>query len=242
MEIRVRQLFGRSFWLWLVASIIATLSIFLSGGKLAKPASSLIMAGFVVGPLRDWTYSLTVWGLDTATSLNTPLRNNLRAFLTYRHLYDEGRARVRNDGVYRILRSTVTMLCAILGLCFLVFQGTSANIVQTILRTIELSITGQIKAWRWLLWIFLLSGYAYVLIMNARRVLNGRRWYPIMLIGAMYIKTILTALLLRFSLRLLGAWLMYRTVGIIFIVVTIFIVLWRVRHTPPTPPAPPTAP
>ena len=232
-----KRVFNKFFWVWFVSTIILVGAMLIAGQPYAKGMAAVIMASFMVLPVRDWMYRFLVWAIDYVSSINTNFKDRINPHATYNRLVDPSK-REENVGFYRSLKVAINIVCVILALLWLVFQGTSFNVVYAWLHTIEFIFRGKIGFLALLIYILITLAFIYLVYWFVGQVLNGNLydssgrldwsscWWKIAIaVGGFYAKILLSGLLLKFTAGMIGSSLIFWTV-----VVGFPIVVFEVRN------------
>lgn len=232
-----KKIFNKFFWVWFVATILLVGAMLITGQPLAKSFAATIMALFMLLPVRDWIYRFLVWAIDYVSSINTNFKDRINPHATYNRLVDPSK-REENVGFYRSLKVAIGIICLILALLWLVFQGTSFNVVYAWLHTIEFIFRGKIGFLALLFYVLITLGYIYMVYWFVGQVLNGNLyddsgrldwrscWWKIAIaVVGFYAKIIISGLLLKFTAGMIWSNLVFWT-----IVVGLPIAVFEVRN------------
>ena len=246
-----KRIFSGWFWAWLILAIVMVVGMLIVGTNnnvAVKGMAATIMATLMLLPVRDWMYRFIVWAIDYVSSINTNFKDRINPYATYNRLVEPTK-REENVGFYRTLKFVIGVICVILALLWLVFQGTSLNVVYTFLHTWEFIFRGKVGFLAILVYILLTLGFCYLVYWFIGQVLNGElyvndgsgridwghSWWKILLmIGGLYAKIIIGGLLMRYTGAMLWSAVSFWTVVIGFpiLIFEVWRLVQRLRGTP----------
>ncbi len=233
--IKMRSLFSNWFIAWAIISIILVI-IFCLFPWLLSPdtGSQIIMATFMLMPVRDWAFRFFVWIIEYMATINATFRVYAKKLFTIRGLDTD---KVTLDGRhYMILKAIISFITLIMALFWIVFRSASHYAVLTFLNTIEFIVRGKISPIALLLYLiifgaFIIGLWRYILSITSKEMYeevenddddddddfdneptvsirynwSKALWQSALMLAAYYLKIILTAVLLKYTLKMFGA-------------------------------------
>ena len=237
-SITLKQLFRRSFWIWLLTSVVLVVA-FCFYPPLVRPFCGVIMALLFLLPIREWAYELLTWEIDWLTSKNTDVKDALNPTFTLNTLTDP-KKRFQNDGAYRGLRFIILVACTIIALAWMMFQNAAANVVYAVLHTLEYIVRGRIGWGALFIWTLVEVAGVYHIYWSAGQLLKGKlyerdideegkvtfsfditkSWWRIaIMLGGFYLRIIVSGLLLKFTFGMIWSAMCLWTVVVILVLV-----------------------
>ena len=238
LGITLKQLFRKSFWIWLGISL-ACVVVFCFYTPLVRPFCGVIMALFFLLPVREWVYWFISWEIDWMTSKNTDVKDDLNPIFSFNTLTDP-KTRFQNDGAYRGLRFIVFIACAVIALAWMMFQNAAANVVYAVLHTLEYIVRGRISWGALFFWSLVEIAGAYHIYWSAGQILKGKLYYRdidedgkvvfsfditeswwriAIMLGGFYLRIIVSGLLLKFTFGMIWSAMCLWTVIVILVLV-----------------------
>lgn len=242
-----KKIFSGWFWIWAIVSIILVGAMLIVGHNkaAANGMAAAIMALLMVLPVRDWMYRFIVWAIDYVSSINTNFKDRINPHATYNRLVDPTK-REENVGFYRSLKVVIGVITVILALLWLVFQGTSFNVVYAFLHTVEFILRGKIGWLALLVYILITIGYIYAVYRFVGLVLNGELydstgsidwqhswWMIALMVAIFYFKIIFSGVLLKFTAAMIFSEVIFWTVVVGFPILIFEIWNFIQRHRNP---------
>lgn len=245
-----KKLFNGWFWSWLGLTVLLVVAMMIVGKQPhTSNMAAVIMATFMLLPVRDWMYRGIVWAIDYVASIKTGFRKRIYPHTTYTTMGNQ-KDHVVNPGFYRTLKVIVGVICLVLALLWLVFKGTSFNVVYAWLHTIEFLFRGRISWLALLIYVLLTIAFLYMVYWAVGQILNGelyngttgridwkKAWWKILImVLGFYAKIIISGMLLSFTAMMIVASVRFWTIVVGFPILIFEIWIFIQRHrTPPTP-------
>ena len=173
-KVQLKKIFAWPFWIWVIIAVTLSITILMTPSH-REVLSSIIIASFAVLPARSWAYRLSVWLVDYVSSNNTDVRDKLNPHATYNRLL-KPTERVENPGFYRALWFLTFIVSLVIALLWMVFKGTSFNIVYAWLRSIEFLVTGKYSPLRILLLLLLKTSYICSIVAFIGQILKAKMY------------------------------------------------------------------
>lgn len=227
MKKLIKKITGVGMWAMLAAVCVAC--IFLGFGN-PKMLSALILSTFFIFPVRAWTYSLLVWGIETLASNSEKFKKRIYVWATMNPLVSKkDDERKVNAGFYNLLKIAIWMLTIFVALLLWIFQGTSLNIVYAVCHSVvtifkNLSVGNAWQRASVLFWIFgVFGGFWTTMVVMLLRIARGKmsiRRDIIISITAFVLSRIFTYLCLSYTMEMVWAdiclWLLLFSPIVIF--------------------------
>ena len=246
---KAKAVFNKWFWIWIAIAAALLITMIVVGNqdgdntRLMYGLASVIMASFMVMPIRDWLYRLFVWAIDYVSSINTKFKDRVNQHATYNRLVNP-LIREENVGFYRTLKYVINFITLIMALLWLVFNRTSFHVVYAFLHTWEFIFRGKISYLAILANLLLTLGFIWLVWWFVGQFLTGKLhdddgrinwpsawWKILIMVIGFFAKIIISAILKKYTSDMLIAKLVFwcTTVGIPLIVGIISGIVRRYR-------------
>lgn len=251
------KVFNGWFWAWVGIAVALLAAMLIIGNEnhdnttVLQLLSGMILALFMVMPVRNWAYRLVVWALDYVSSINTRFKDRINQHATYNRMINP-LVREENVGFYRAVKIVINLITTILALNWLVFTRTSFNIVYAFIHTWEFIFAGKISYLAMLLFVLLKAVLGYLIFWFVGHVLKGTLYKPdgsidwpkswwkilIMVVG-FFVEVIGAGLLMKYTPDMLLHKVFFWTASVSFPIiiaeVSRLIGIYKKRHASPAP-------
>jgi len=251
------KVFNGWFWSWVGISLALLAAMLIIGNENHTNTNTLqllagmILALFMLMPIRNWAYRFVVWALDYVSSINTRFKDRVNQHATYNRMINP-LVREENVGFYRAVKIGINMITTILALNWLVFNRTSFNIVYAFVHTWEFIFAGKISYLAMLIFVLLKAAFVYLIFWFAGNVLKGtlykadgsidwsKSWWKILImVVTFFVEVIGAGLLMRYTPEMLGHKVFFWTASVSFPIliaeISRLVGIYKKRHAPPTP-------
>jgi len=229
------KVFNKWFWSWVaIATVLLAVMLLLGNENNEKTAiiqllAGMILALFMVMPIRDWTYRLAAWAFDYVSSIDTTFKDRVNQHATYNRLINP-LVREENVGFYRLLKFAVNLITLILALTWLVLSKTSFRIVYAFVHTWEFIFRGEVTYVALLLYAMIKAAFFYTVFWFFGHILGkekarvfyntdgsinwGKSWWKIVLIIVVfYVHVICGGLLMKYTSDMLWHKVLFWTIS-----------------------------